>query len=74
VLHIARPTDPGLQYRRKGATTNQALDRWSAICVRGAQISWLKVMYVSNDSREGTFVTVAPRVLGRARGGRRSRG
>jgi len=64
---------PGLQYRRKGASTNQELDRWAAICVRGDQITWLKVMYVSNDSREGAFVTLAPRQEGR-RGRRRSHG
>jgi Family of unknown function (DUF6338) len=64
---------PGLQYRRKGATGNQELDRWAAICVRGDQITWLKVMYVSNDSSAGSFVTVAPRQV-RRRAWRRSRG
>jgi hypothetical protein len=64
---------PGLQYRRKGATSNQELDRWAAICVRGDQITWLKVMYVSNDSSAGSFVTLAPRQV-RRRAWRRSRG
>lgn len=63
---------PGLQYRRKGATSNQELDRWAAICVRGDQITWLKVMYVSNDSAEDAVVTVAPRRA--ARRGLRSPG
>jgi Family of unknown function (DUF6338) len=58
---------PGLQYRRKGATSNQELDRWAAICVRGDQITWLKVMYVSNDSPADSYVAVAPR---RSRRGR----
>jgi len=65
---------PGLQYRRKGATSNQELNRWAAVCVRGDQITWLKVMYVSNDSRDGAFVTLAARQSGRRRRLRRSPG
>jgi hypothetical protein len=54
-------TGPGLEYRRKGADEAQPLDRWAYLAVRGDEVTWLKVSYVSLDGAAGESGLVPPR-------------
>lgn len=64
---------PRLQYRRKGETTNEMLNSWSSVLLRGEAIAWMKVAYVADESPadEPRLVPAADPGRGRVRRRRR---
>lgn len=58
---------PELQYRRPSAKQNTMLPKWSFISVRGESISWMKVQYISNDSKDGD-PSIMPAIYRQRRG------